>query len=156
LNDSNRKDMFDRPAADETGSGSGVGTEPEKDPFPVDDLDLGRDRGTQKPPMDDPLDGTTIDPVDEKPVTPTDDKTFIDGGTPTPSETSRRRDTVIARTSSLSEVIAPKRLASRSLPSLHRSVSNSNVAGKVDGRKSNTQQPLRWISAPLPTGHVSL
>jgi hypothetical protein len=155
LDDTNKKDMFDRPAG---GTGrTGTGTETEKDPFPADDgVDFGRDRDTQKPPMEDPLEGTTIEPVDENLGTPKDDKTFFDGGTSTPSETSRGRDSVIARTSSLSEVIAPKRLASRSLPSTTRSVSNSKVAGEVDGQKKDQQKPLRWISAPLPTGHVSL
>lgn len=154
LDDTNKKDMFDRPAG---GTGrTGVDTDTEKDPFPADDgLNFGRDRDTQKPPMEDPLDGTTIDPVDENPATPKDDKTFIDGTT-TPSETSRGRDTVIARTSALSEVIAPKRLASRSLPSTSRSVSSSKVAGKVDSQKKVQQKSLRWISAPLPNGHASL
>lgn len=157
LEDPVRKDMFDRPAGGGTGSNPGAGTETEQDLFPADDgLEFGRDRNSQKPPMEDPLDGTTIDPVDENPGTPVDDKTFIDGGKSNPNQTSRRRDTVIARTSSLSEVIAPKRLASRSVPSTHRTVSNSEVAGKIDGQKTSNQQPLRWISAPLPAGHVSL
>ncbi len=147
-----RKDRFTRPA----GGGSGTDTDTEKDLFPVDDLEFGRDRLNNKPPMDDPLDGTSIDPIDETLGTPTDEKTFFEGGKSNPNEVSRRRDTVIARTSSLSEVIAPKRLASRSLPSTIRTVSDSKVAGKIDGRKADTQQPLRWISAPLPAGHVSL
>lgn len=156
LDDSKRKDMFDRPASG-AGLDSGAGTATEKDAFPADDgLEFGRNRDTQKPPMTDPIDGTTIEPVDKHLGTPADDKTFIEGGKANPNETSRRRDTVIAGTSSLSEVIAPKRLASRSLPSTHRTVSNSKVAGKADGQKSDNQQPLRWISAPLPTGHVSL
>lgn len=156
MDDSNRKDMFDRPGADETGRNSGVGTETEKDPFPVDDLNLGRDRDTQKPPMEDPLDGKAIEPVDGSPGTPTDDKTFIDGDKPAPSAISPRRNTVIARTSSLTEVIAPKRLASRSLPSTARIVSSDKVAGKIEGQKKENQKPLRWISAPQPIGHVSL
>ena len=150
----NRKDMFDRP---DGGAGQSPGaSEADKDLFPEDDLDFGRDRNSQKPPMEDPLDGTTIDPIDENPGTPADNKTFLDNSDSNPSETSRPRQTVIARTSSLSEVIAPKRLASRSLPSTTQTVSNSKVASKTDGQKTGNPQPLRWISAPLPTGHVSL
>ena len=152
--------MFDRPASGavlDSGAGTGTGTATEKDAFPADDgLEFGRNRETQKPPMTDPINGTTIEPVDKNLGTPADDKTFIEGGKANPNETSRRRDTVIAGTSSLSEVIAPKRLASRSLTLTHRTGSNSKVAGKTDGQKSNNQRPLRWISAPLPTGHVSL
>ena len=149
--DKNRTDMFDRPAGGARRA-PGAGTETEKDPFPEDDgLDFGGDRKNLKPPMEDPLDGTTIDPIDDSLGTPTDDKTFFNGGS-NPNETSRGRDTVIAGTSSLSEVIAPKRLASRSLPSTTRTASSS----KVDGQKGSNQPPLRWISAPLPTGHVSL
>jgi len=156
LDDPNRKDPFERTPSGGAGRSSGVGTETEKDLFPVDDPRSGLDRNMQKPTMDDPLDGTAIDPIEKTIDTPTDDKTFIGEPKSNPNETSRRRDTVIAGISSLSEVIAPKRLASRSLPSTTRTVSNSKVAGKADGQKSNNQPPLRWISAPLPTGHVSL
>ena len=154
--DKNRTDMFDRPAGGARRT-PGVGTETEKDPFPADDgMNFDRERDSLKPPMEDPLDGTTIDPADNQLGTPSDEKTFFNGGQSNPNEVSRGRDTVIAGTSSLSEVIAPKRLASRSLPSTTRAVSNGKVAGKADGQKSNNQPPLRWISAPLPTGHVSL
>lgn len=113
-------------------------------------------RGSRKPAVDDPLDGTAIDPIEKPTDTPTDDKTFIGEPKADPNTTSRQRNTVLARTSSLSEVIASKRLASRSLPSTTRNVSSSQVAGKADGQKGKNQAPLRWISAPLPTGHVSL
>ena len=144
--------MFDVPADRETGASSDT----EKNSFPEDNLNLGGDRGANKPPMTNPVDDTTTAPTDKDPGTPADDKTFLNGGNANPNEASNGRDTVLARTSSLNEVIAPKRLASRSLPSTHRTVSNSKVAGKAEGQKSNSQQPLRWISAPLPTGHVSL
>ncbi len=144
------KDEFNRPDAGR----SGVGGDTETEPFPANDPDLGGGRGTLKPPMEDPLEEPTIKPVDENLGTPTDDKTF--GGEPAPSAISPRRDTVVARTSSLSEVIAPKRLASRSLPSTARTVSSNNLASKIEGQKKENQKPLRWISAPQPTGHVSL
>lgn len=131
-----------------TDSGSGTGSGTESEQFPAFDLD----RNSKKPPMTDPLDGTIIEPVEGTPGIPSDDKTFIDEKTSTPVDTTLRlRNTVLARTSSLSEVIAPKRLASQSLPATHRMLPTGNVADKSD-----VQPPLRWISAPLPTGHVSL
>ncbi|MDA1231638.1 MAG: hypothetical protein O2856_12765 [Planctomycetota bacterium] len=145
--DQNRTDLFKRSG---TGSGSGTDSGTALEPFPENpDFDL--NHKSEKPPMADPQDGTVIEPIDDTTGTPTDEKTFIDENKSTPADSARLRRTILARTSSLSEVIAPKRMASRSLPATHRPLSNSNVAGK-----SEPQPPLRWISAPLPAGHVSL
>ena len=106
--------------------------------------------------MIDPLDGKTLDPIESSPVTPVDEKTFIED-TPKPENSvSRGRDAVIARTGSLSEVVAPKRLVSRSLPATKQAASSSKLVDKARNTKSNSTGPIRWISAPLADGHVQL
>jgi len=148
-----RKDLFGRPkegTGGGTGSGSGAGT------FEEDKTDPALDRTLQKPPMTDPQDGKTLDPVETEPGNPVDAKTFFEDSSKPADSASRGRDAIIARTGSLSEVIAPKRLASRSLPVSQRSASASRLAKKLDNTKSDSPRPLRWISAPLADGHVQL
>ena len=144
-----RTDLFGRPKSG-TDGGSGSGT------FEEDKSDPALDRSLRKPPTTDPLDEKTLDPVETDPGKPVDDKTFLDDTSEPDNSASLRRDSVIARTSSLSEVIAPKRLASRSLPASHRPASVSKLAGNSDNSKSDSPRPLRWISAPLAEGHVQL
>ncbi|MEJ7592729.1 MAG: hypothetical protein WKF77_14360 [Planctomycetaceae bacterium] len=119
-------------------------------------VDPALDRTNQKPPMADPLDGKTLDPVDSNPGIPVDEKTFFEDTSKPDNSASRGRDAVVARTGSLREVIAPKRLASRSLPASHRPASGSQLADKSNKTKADAPRPLRWISAPLAEGHVQL
>ena len=121
-----------------------------------DTVDPALDRTNQKPPMTDPLDGKALDPVETDPGKAVDEKTFFEDPSKPANSASRGRDAVITRTGSLSEVIAPKRLASRSLPVSHRSAATSKLADKSSNTKSDSPQPLRWISAPLADGHVQL
>lgn len=144
-----RTDIFGRPN-EGAGSDTGSGTFQENKPDPA------LDRTLEKPPMTDPLDGKSLDPVDSNPGNPVDEKTFYEETTKPSNSASRGRDVVIARTSSLSEVIAPKRLASRPLPASQRSTSSSKLADKSHNTKSDSSRPLRWISAPLADGHVQL
>ena len=119
-------------------------------------VDPARERANQKPPMIDPLDGKALDPIESSPVTPIDEKTFFEDTSKPDNSVSRGRDAVIARTGSLSEVIAPKRLASRSLPATKHAASSSKLADKSYDAKSDSPRPIRWISAPLADGHVQL
>ena len=146
-----RKDQFRSPGSDtDTGSDSGAGTGTGTKMFD-DTVDPALDRTNQKPPMTDPL-----DPVETDPGKAVDEKTFFEDPSKPANSASRGRDAVITRTGSLSEVIAPKRLASRSLPVSHRSAATSKLADKSSNTKSDSPQPLRWISAPLADGHVQL
>jgi len=114
------------------------------------------ERTNQKPPMTDPLDGKTLDPVEADPGMPVDEKTFFEDTSKPVDSASLRRESVIARTSSLSEVLAPKRLASRSLPVSQHSVSGSKLVDKSSKTISDSPRTLRWISAPPAVGHVQL
>ena len=147
-----RKDLFGRPkeGTSGTGTGSGAGT------FEEDKTDPALDRTLQKPPMTDPLDGKTLDPVDSIPGKPVDEKTFFEDTSKPGNSASRGRDMVVAPSSSLSEVIAPKRLTSRSLPASQRSASAGRLAEKSNNTESDSPRPIRWISAPLADGHVQL
>lgn len=158
LND--RTDQFRSPRSGTgTDTGSGTGTNMFEDA-----VDPALERTNQKPPMTDPLDGKALDPVDSNsdppadssPGAPVDEKTFFEDTSKPDNSASRGRDAVIARTGSLSEVIAPKRLASRSLPASHRSASGSQLADKSNKTEADAPRPLRWISAPLADGHVQL
>ena len=153
LDDLDQKDQFSSPKSD-SGTGAGAKSDPgyfDSTPNPAED------QLHNKPPISDPAGSESIPPVEPDPSKPVDEKTFFDGSTTNPGNTtSRLLDTVLARSSSLSEVIAPKRLATRSLPSVHRTVSSSTLANKLDSDKTDTQRPLRWISAPLPTGNIRL
>ena len=106
--------------------------------------------------MTDPLNGETPNPDETEPGKQVDQKTFFEEEKKPSDTATLRRESVIARTSSLSEVIAPKRLASRSLPASQRSGSGSKLADKSHNTKSDSPRPLRWISAPLAEGHVQL
>jgi len=124
----------------------------------------GFDQIGNKPQFSDPLDGGLLDPANggapkanDEPGNPVDPKTFFDGsGTDRDNSAARRRDAVIARSSSLNEVIAPQRLASRSLPAMSATHSNGKLATSSDANDAETQRPARWISAPLPVGNVRL
>lgn len=150
-----RTDMFDRPKAG-TGSGSGSGSTADPPMF-NDSVDPATERTNQKPPMTDPLDGKPVDQIENPdPGKPVDEKTFFDDATRPDNTAALLRESVIARTGSLSEVLAPKRLASRSLPANLRATSGSKLADKSNNTKSDSPRPLRWISAPLAEGHVQL
>lgn len=152
-------DSFNSPNSGTRGRfDSGTGSGRDSDMFD-DTVNPGVERSNQKPPMPEVLEEKEIEPVE--PVEPdpgiqVDEKTFFDDLPKSDNTTFRGRDAVLARTSSLSEVIAPKRLASRSLPSTQRPVSHSALSDRSDNPKSESPRPLRWISAPLPEGHVQL
>jgi hypothetical protein len=98
-----------------------------------------------KPPMDD-VDGLL--PTD--PTTP--DSDFLpppDSGTDKSTQLNRG-NRLAHQSSRMSEVLAPKRLASRSLPSKSKTTMFAGNAG------SDQQAPVRWISAPAPDGQVRL
>jgi hypothetical protein len=144
-------DRFGRPKA---GTGSDPATDP---PMFNDGIDPATERTNRKPEVTDPLNGEPVDPIENAdPGKPVDEKTFFDDAAKPDNSAAVRRESVIARTGSLSEVIAPKRLASRSLPASPRSASGSKLAEKSNNTKSDSPRPLRWISAPLAEGHVQL
>ena len=140
------------------GTGRDTGSDSTTDPgmFKDDGVDPATERSNLKPEVQDPLDGTTPNPDETLPGKPVDEKTFFDENKKPADTASLRRESLIARKSSLSEVIAPKRLASRSLPASQRSASGSKLADKSNNTKSDSPRPLRWISAPLAEGHVQL
>jgi hypothetical protein len=159
VNEPDRLDPFVRPGTEDgarpnpgTGAGSG------RDPGGMfdDGIDPARERTNQKPPMSDPLNEEELDPIKPELGNPVDEKTFFDDTSTPDNTTYRGSNAVMARTSSLSEVIAPKRLASRSLPASLRPVSSSALADKSNNPKSDSPRPIRWISAPLADGHVQL
>ena len=149
-----RIDQFENPrpgtnGRSDSGSEDGLFKEDKIDPVPDREI-------LRKPPMSEPLDEKDIDPVEPELGSPVDEKTFYEEKLNPDNTTSRPRDAVIARSSSLSEVIAPKRLASRSLPSGQRAAARSTLADKSSKTQSDAPRPVRWISAPLADGHVQL
>lgn len=78
----------------------------------------------------------------------------------TPSSPQTRRESrlknLAERPSVLSEVIRSKRLASRSLPAIHRTQPATSFAGRSNGDKASVNPPVRWISVPMPEGNVRL
>ena len=156
VNERDRSDLFRSPRTGTEGDTDSSSRSGVDSPMFNDGVDPATERTNQKPPMIEPQDEKTLDPVESDPGKPTDEKTFFEDTSKPDNSASRGRNSVLARTSSLSEVIAPKRLASRSLPASHRSVSSSKLADKSDNTTSDAPRALRWISAPLPEGHVSL
>ena len=156
LDNRDRTDQFRSPRSgtdtrSDSGTGSGTG------PKMFDDtVDPAQERTNQKPPMTDPLGEKTLDPVEVDPGKPIDEKTFFEDTSKPDNSASIRLESVIARTSSLSEVIVPKRLASRSLPASRYPVSNNQMADKSNNTQSDSPRPIRWISAPLAEGHAQL
>lgn len=153
LEDPDQIDQFRSPG---TGTGTGTETAPKSNPGFFDETPT-ENRLNQKPAIPDPLKDELLQPADPEPAKPLDEKTFFDGGTFEPDNSAARtREAVLARTSSLSEVITPKRLASRSMPSAVKTTSSSKLANTVNNDKSGVKPPMRWISAPLPEGNVRL
>jgi len=143
-----RRRLRDMDNSLDTPPGAGNSTAPADDFAPMgssfdEDLEL-----KNKPPMDD-VDGLT--PTD--PTTP--DANFLDpapaSGTDIDKSTRLDRGQRLANQSSrLSEVLTPKRLATRSLPSKSKTTMFAGNAG------TDQQAPIRWISAPAPEGQVRL
>ena len=109
-----------------------------------------------KPPMPEVQDLPAAEPTGTG-----DEKTFLPElkeEAPTGPQTRREfRPTSLAeRSSKLSEVIRSKRLASRSLPSTSSTQAATSFAGNSVDDKSNVNPPVRWISVPMPEGHVRL
>ncbi len=142
------------------------------EPDPVDDFrPMGRSRETDpptfgtgddqinnKPPMDDPAVLPAVEPDDFGVKPAPGDSTFLDEDALKSDGETRREDSrtsVANRASGLNEVIAPKRLASRSLPSAS-SRQTSSFAGKTSEDKVRPAAPIRWISLPMPEGNARL
>ncbi len=162
VNEKDRFDRFERPNTRESEPANpGTGTGGTRNPgmFDDDGIDPRTERSNQKPEMPDVLDdkeSEPADPAEPELGSPVDEKTFYEDESNRDNTTSRPRDAVIARSSSLSEVIAPKRLASQSLPSSQRSAARGTLADKSSKTQSDAPRPVRWISAPLADGHVQL
>ena len=141
------------------------------EPDPVDDFrsapaggadsePFGADQIQKKPPMEEP--GGDLPAVD--PAAPAEGgldslngSTFLEDDKAAPADQTRRDQPVslTKRTSGLNEVIAPKRLASRSLPAPPVREKTS-FAGKSSSDKASTRPTVRWISVPLPEGNAQL
>ena len=145
------------------------------EPDPVDDFrsapaggadsePFGADQIQKKPPMDEPGgDLPAVNPAVD-PATPdsgtTDTlngSTFLEDEKAVPADQTRRDQPVslTKRTSGLNEVIAPKRLASRSLPA-PAVREKTSFAGKGNSDKAGPRPTVRWISIPLPEGNAQL
>lgn len=118
----------------------------------------GEDRINRKPPMSGD-DGTDLPATDDSGsanpasgASPSD-STFFDADLPPLDEARLPGAGLASRTSSLNEVVAPRRLASRSLPATP-SRATVPYAGKDEHKSRNA--PIRWISTPLPVGHAQL
>jgi hypothetical protein len=128
------------------------GTDPDPAPFGT-----GNDQINNKPPMAEPDDLPAVDPDNSATGTP-DGSTFLDednGGLNNQTRRDRRELSVTERPSGLNEVIAPKRLASRSVPTT-RVQNRTSFAGKADSDKNAPVRPVRWISLPMPEGNERL
>ena len=147
--ETNPDDDFDSSPASGTGNGTGgAGTSGM--------FGEGEDgiQNSKKPPMTDPAEGAPADSTDPK----KDGTTFLEGESTTSNRDSRktrRDDSLSDRSSGISEVIAPKRLASRSLPS-NSTGSKASFAGKSNDNKRGADAPIRWISIPSPEGQARL
>jgi len=118
----------------------------------------GADEIKNKPPMDDPADDLpAVEPAPADDGLKLNDSTFFEADDLRPNDQTRtdRPVSLTQRTSGLNEVIAPKRLASRSLPAAPAR-GKTSFAGKTPEDKSGSKPPVRWISVPLPEGNVRL
>lgn len=131
---------------------------------PAFELDPADEQIKKKPPMDDPA--LDIPPVDAaEPASPmttpapsTDDTdTFLDLDKKAndSSKTEEPANAFQTFSSTFNEVVAPKRLASRSLPATG-SQGKTSFAGKSSDDKSRANSSVRWISVPMPEGNVRL
>ena len=113
-------------------------------------LDSDSNRINNKPPMPEATELPAVEPKD-------DGKTFLDTNDATEKQTQleRRKKTVAEQSSRLNEVIVPRRLATRSLPS-SSAVKPVSWAGKANDDKSRSPRPVRWISVPRPDDQVRL
>lgn len=158
VNEKDRYDRFERSRTRES-EPANPGTGGTRNPGMFDTNEPETERLNQKPEMPDVLEDKESEPAapaDPELGNPVDEKTFYEDKSNRDNTTSRGRDAIVARSSSLSEVIAPKRLASRSLPSGQRSAARSTLADKSSKTQSDAPRPVRWISAPLADGHVQL
>lgn len=140
-------------------------TEP-KDETPIDDFrsrpmnggsteepvpfGTGSDQINNKPPMAEPDELPAVDPAAGSPDGSTfldEDKSRLDNQT----RLERPELSFTERSSRLNEVIVPKRLASRSLPSANTR-NKTSFAGKSETDKSGEGRSVRWISLPMPEG----
>jgi hypothetical protein len=131
---------------------------------PAFELDPAGEQIKNKPPMDDPaVDIPPVDSVD--PAAPMIDPTPGTGDTDSFLDLDKKANgstkleepesSLQTFSSTFNEVVAPKRLASRSLPATG-SKAKTSFAGKSSDDKSQTNAPVRWISVPMPEGNVRL
>lgn len=122
----------------------------------------GADEIKNKPPMEEPAGDLpavepAIDPAPGGNPFKLNDSTFFEADDLKPNDQTRHERPVSLsdRASGLNEVIAPKRLASRSLPAAPARA-KTTFAGRTTEDKSSSKPPLRWISVPMPEGNVRL
>jgi hypothetical protein len=133
---------------------------------PAFELDPAGGQINNKPPMDDSA--LDIPPVD--PANPADSTAPMNEPAPGAGDTEsfldldkKANETNVEQiqiplksvSSTFNEVVAPKRLASRSLPAT-ASKAKTSFAGKATDDKSRSNAPVRWISVPMPEGNVRL
>jgi len=126
------------PSTRGTGSGTDI-------PFELDS-----DRINNKPPMPEASDLPAVESGDGSTFLE-EEKSFLDQQT----RAVKPHSPLAERASSFSEVLAPGRLASRSLPSTS-SVRPVSWAGQSNGVKGQSGTPVRWISVPSPESHTRL
>lgn len=131
---------------------------------PAFELDPAGGQINNKPPMDDSaLDIPPVDAVD--PAAPMNEPAPAGGGTDSfldldakandSTKVEEPENSLKTFSSTFNEVVAPKRLASRSLPATN-SKAKTSFAGKSSDDKSRSNVPVRWISVPMPEGNVRL
>ena len=137
----------------------GRGIADDSQPFGTDNEQINK-----KPPMEEPGgELPAVDPVADPAVPNLNDaekggSTFLDedakkaGGD---TRLDQRQLSLTERPSGFSEVVTPKRLASRSLPSTG-SRGKTSFAGKSLDDKAKSSAPVRWISLPMPEGNARL
>jgi hypothetical protein len=133
---------------------------------PAFELDPAGGQINNKPPMDDSA--LDIPPVDS--ASPADSPAPMNEAAPGAGDTEsfldldkKANETKVEEiqiplrsvSSTFNEVVAPKRLASRSLPAAAPKAKTS-FAGKSTDDKSRSNAPVRWISVPMPEGNVRL
>jgi hypothetical protein len=130
---------------------------------PAFELDPAGGQINNKPPMDDSaLDIPPVDPADAAdPAAPMNNPAPANGDTESFLDLDKKANEAKVQSqlksvsSTFNEVVAPKRLASRSLPATGAKAKTS-FAGKSSDDKSRSNVPVRWISVPMPEGNVRL
>ena len=130
---------------------------------PAFELDPAGGQINNKPPMDDAaLDIPPVDnaapadsaaPMNEPAPGSGDTESFLD--IDKKANEAKVQSQLKTVSSTFNEVVASKRLASRSLPATS-SKAKTSFAGKSSDGKARSNAPVRWISVPMPEGNVRL